>query len=532
MKIKRAGRRGALLSILLAILSGLMIGALASPVAAASAPGPVQNLRTNVKSDRIEVKWARPSDDGDRRIREYEVFVAGPGFRTTRRDVDVQLPPPGKYTARVRARNSQGWGPWTETAPFQVKGTEKPSAPRSAKLSVRGGDDLRLTFKAPADDGGASIREYRVRLNGPGYSNTVATVGKKRTVNLKNVAKGLYAVEVAARNSEGWGPWSAAAEARIGRQEAPGRVRSISASVSDGTIFLHWTAPSSNGGAPVEGYVVRVNPGYEQFVETTGATLVGFNPGTYPVIVTARNSAGEGSATTVGATIAAPSVPERRVGPFPSPNAFVVRQYADLFDRPADASGLSFWSGQLVADGSNAPDVIAAMMDGQEFLPNQQVIRLYLAYFNRLPDNEGLNYWVRVLKQNGAPLDDVSEAFAASAEFRATYGPLGDADFAALVYNNVLLRQPDASGYAYWVHQLQAGLGRGDLMILFSDSVEFQRSSDPAVQTVGIFNSMLDRSPTASQFQYWVRSIGADPAATNQLVDQIFYGAEYRNRVL
>ena len=170
-------------------------------------------------------------------------------------------------------------------------------------------------------------------------------------------------------------------------------------------------------------------------------------------------------------------------------------------------------------------------MASQEFVPNYQAIRLYLAYFNRLPDNPGLNYWVTVLKQQGAPLSAVSGAFASSAEFQQMYGPLSDAEFVALVYNNVLLRSPDAGGFNYWVQQMQLGLRRGSLMTLFSDSPEFQRASNPAVQTVAIYNSMLDRSPHPEEFQRWVAAIGADSTGRAQLVDQIFHSDEYRTRV-
>lgn len=429
--------------VVLVVIALVFFGA--PPVSAATIPGSVRKLQAEVKTDRIEVSWEKPADDGDRRIREYEVYVAGPGFRTNKTDVEVQLPSPGTYTARVRARNSQGWGPWSETAQFTIRTVGEPSAPTEVNLTVRKSDDLRLTYSAPNDDGGSSVREYRVRLSGPGYDNRVWTVGRDRTVDIKDVADGLYSADVAARNRSGWGPWAKAAQARVG------------------------------------------------------------NP--------------------------PPTSPQPRIGPFASKESFVGRQYTDLFDRSADASGLTFWMSQIADDGSSASQVIDAMMASPEFVPNNQAIRLYLAYFNRLPDNAGLNYWVDVLKRQGAPLSAVSGAFASSAEFRQMYGPLTDADYVALVYNNVLLRVPDAGGYNYWIAQMRLGLGRGSLMTLFSDSAEFQTASNPAVQTVAIYNSMLDRSPRVEEFQRWVAAIGADPARRAELVDQIFHSDEYRTRV-
>ena len=500
----------------------------APPVSAATIPGPVRKLEAEVKSDKIEVSWDKPADDGDRRIREYEVYVAGPGFRTSKTDVDVQLPSPGTYTARVRARNSQGWGPWAETPQFTIRALGKPSGPTDVKLAVRNGDDLRLTYSAPHDDGGSSLKEYRVRLNGPGYNNKVWTVGGDRTVDIKNVVEGVYRAEASARNKYGWGEWAESNQVRVGNP-SPSTVQSISATVRDGAITVSWSPPSTDGGSPVFGYVVRIAPSFTRYLSETTTVLSGFNPGTYQIVVTARNHQGEGSPASVAATIDAP--PRAQIGPFSTKGSFVARQYTDLFDRPADAAGLAFWNSQLADDGSNAPQVIDAMMAGREFAPNYQAIRLYLAYFNRLPDNRGLNYWVAVLKQQGAPLSAVSGAFASSAEFRQTYGPLSDAEFVALVYNNVLLRLPDAGGFDYWVRQMELGLGRGRLMTLFSDSPEFQQASNPAVQTVAIYNSMLDRSPQPEEFQRWVAAIGADPTRRAQLLDQIFHSDEYRTRV-
>ncbi len=105
-----------------------------------------------------------------------------------------------------------------------------------------------------------------------------------------------------------------------------------------------------------------------------------------------------------------------------------------------------------------------------------QVGRLYAAYFRRASDEAGLAYWVGRMSE-GAALADVSTFFASSAEFKATYGQLGNRDFVRLVYRNVMNREPDAAGYQYWVGQLDRGLPRGSLMIGFSESAEFRASS-------------------------------------------------------
>ena len=54
-------------------------------------------------------------------------------------------------------------------------------------------------------------------------------------------------------------------------------------------------------------------------------------------------------------------------------------------------------------------------------------------------------------------MNEVSDFFARSPEFIARYGALDNAEFVSLVYQNVLGRNPDAAGFAFWTRQLQAG---------------------------------------------------------------------------
>jgi hypothetical protein len=102
-----------------------------------------------------------------------------------------------------------------------------------------------------------------------------------------------------------------------------------------------------------------------------------------------------------------------------------------------------------------------------------KVRRLYLAYFDREPDTGGLDYWAGKLV-TGLPLGQVSYEFSRSAEFVTTYGRLGNGDFLRLVYHNVLDRDPDDGGYAYWTGKMADGMGRGSVMACFSESAEFK----------------------------------------------------------
>lgn len=97
--------------------------------------------------------------------------------------------------------------------------------------------------------------------------------------------------------------------------------------------------------------------------------------------------------------------------------------------------------------------------------------RLYRAAFARKPDVAGLHYWVDVLNQ-GADLRRVAECFIDSEEFRALYPNGGNKDFVTALYKNVLGREPDLAGLAYWVGRLVVGTARAELLVGFSESDE------------------------------------------------------------
>jgi hypothetical protein len=102
-----------------------------------------------------------------------------------------------------------------------------------------------------------------------------------------------------------------------------------------------------------------------------------------------------------------------------------------------------------------------------------QAYRLYRATFDRVPDPPGIGYWMGVLDQ-GAGLWQVAAGFMESPEFAARYGAgLADADFVGRLYRNVLHRDGEAAGIAYWTGVLRGGaVTRAQVLAAFSESAE------------------------------------------------------------
>ena len=98
----------------------------------------------------------------------------------------------------------------------------------------------------------------------------------------------------------------------------------------------------------------------------------------------------------------------------------------------------------------------------------QEVGLMYHIVFGRAADVGGINYWV---EQN---LDTVSLAtcFTGAQEFAARYGTLDDTAFLTTLYQNSLLRNPDAGGLAYWDNYLDSH-SRAELIACWLSATEF-----------------------------------------------------------
>jgi len=108
-----------------------------------------------------------------------------------------------------------------------------------------------------------------------------------------------------------------------------------------------------------------------------------------------------------------------------------------------------------------------------------QAYRVYKAAFNRDPmngDKGGLGYWIGQMDR-GMGLLEVSARFVDSNEFRSLYGtnPTNE-QFLNKLYTNVLGRQPEASGYNWWLNQLNTNPEKTKAKVLadFAESAENQ----------------------------------------------------------
>ncbi|MEY3979607.1 MAG: hypothetical protein RLZZ375_1036 [Pseudomonadota bacterium] len=103
-----------------------------------------------------------------------------------------------------------------------------------------------------------------------------------------------------------------------------------------------------------------------------------------------------------------------------------------------------------------------------------QAYRIYKAAFNREPDLPGMGYWISRMDQQMDPME-LAQRFVDSQEFRSVYGAKpSNAEFVNKIYQNVLGRAADATGYNWWVNKMNTDSSKTFAKVLadFSESTE------------------------------------------------------------
>ncbi|CAJ2377192.1 MAG: hypothetical protein IBGAMO2_50011 [Arenicellales bacterium IbO2] len=277
-------------------------------------PDAPQNLAVNPDNEQLKVSWDAPANDGGDEVSIYLLrwkpvseseFANAPKIAATTYDI-TGLENGTTYEVQVSARNAAGDGAYSESA--RAVPRTVPDAPQN--LAVTPGDkQLRVSWAAPAADGGAPVLRYRVRWKLPGDSIDF-TDANSRVVDAgvlsHTVAIGrngtTYEVEVAAQNAAGFG---AAVSAESAPRTVPLAPQMIAAAPGNAEITVTWKMPNLDGGAPLLSYRLRwklagdsdfaAENAVELPADVLERAITGLNNGaTYDVQVAAKNIAGFG----------------------------------------------------------------------------------------------------------------------------------------------------------------------------------------------------------------------------------------------
>jgi titin len=225
------------------------------------------------------------------------------------------------YFFRVAAHNSLGR---TDSNVVYAKPVTVPSVPQDVAAGVApaaGLGEVKLTWSAPAQDGGTPVTQFTVQRSPDGSTGwtTIMTVGgSARVATIAGLTPGLKQYfRVAARNAAGEGPYSPAVNATPPMTPAtPSLTAHVapSSGVGSGEVLLTWV-PASNGGTPLTGYTIEwtymgISGVYSNVSPTATSYLVTgrTNGSTYSFRISASNAVGD-SAPSTWVTAAPRTVP-------------------------------------------------------------------------------------------------------------------------------------------------------------------------------------------------------------------------------
>ena len=236
-----------------------------TPATLAAAPSGVSGTSGNTQ---VVVSWTAPASDGGSPITGYVVTPSMAGVAQTpvtfssaaTTQTVTGLTNGTAYTFTVAALNGAGTGPDSPPSAAVTPATEA-GAPTGVS-GTSGNTQVALSWTAPASDGGSAITGYVVTPSIAGVAQIpVAFSSTATTQTVTGLTNGTaYTFAVATLNAVGTGPDSAPSAAVTPATEA-GAPTGVSGTSGNTQVALSWTAPASDGGSAITGYVVTPSIG-------------------------------------------------------------------------------------------------------------------------------------------------------------------------------------------------------------------------------------------------------------------------------
>ena len=245
------------------------------------------------------LSWTPPASNGGSPITGYTATASpgGPTCTTTGTNCTFTgLTNGTTYSFTVKATNAVGTGPASNSL-LAIPATV-PGAPTLTSANA-GSGSVTLAWSAPSSNGGSTVTGYTATPSPGGFTCTTSGATGCTVTGLTNGTS--YSFTVRATNALGTGPASNALSATpVAAATVPGAPSLVSAVRGNGQVTLTWSAPFSDGGTPVTGYVATASPGgFSCTTSGLSCTVTGLTNGTtYSFTVTATNAVGTGGAST------------------------------------------------------------------------------------------------------------------------------------------------------------------------------------------------------------------------------------------
>lgn len=261
----------AYLGVLGALLTAVFsVGTVQPALAAGYSPDPVGNVGVEVRSSALAISWSPPASAGESSyfgtygIKEYRVTASSDyssstygnyGSCTTQTTACIitGLTNGASYTLEITATNTSYFTSKVTLGPF-IPCCNAPRAPARVLAAAADGT-VEASWEPATGPGIGPVINYTATTNPPGGTCTTTT----QTCRFTGLNNGTsYVVSVVASNIGGS---SATTSSNIvtpkGAAPPP---TGVNAAVVKDAVVVSWTAPVSNGGAPLTQYLVTSDP--------------------------------------------------------------------------------------------------------------------------------------------------------------------------------------------------------------------------------------------------------------------------------
>jgi titin len=196
---------------------------------------------------------------------------------------DFEVAEATTYRYQYRARNINGWGPFSGVA--YLFAAARPATPSPPSLLSVSDTEISLQLFAPTSTGGSDITSYELWIDGgtlnsafvqvTTYAGTPSSLAHTLTVSGDALTGGqLYSMKFRARNAVGYSEFSSLL--RVGLGAEPPAISTLASVIADcGPTFvaMSWSAPTASLNLPVLGYVVQmISPVNDEWVDVLDAS--------------------------------------------------------------------------------------------------------------------------------------------------------------------------------------------------------------------------------------------------------------------
>ncbi len=355
---------------------------------------------------------------------------------------------------------------------------------------------------------------------------------------------------------------------------APGAPSVGAAAFDNGTATFSWTAPS-NGGSPIQGYVITPYIGAvaqpEAIYNSTATTQTVFgltNGTTYTFKVAAFNAIGTGpqsaatNAVTPGAVPSAPAIATAVSGnqqvtlswTAPTLNAgrpllgYIVTPYIGATPQTArtfpstdttqvitgltNGTTYTFKVAGYNSLGTGASSTASAAVTPSGFLPFASwaafINRQYLDLTTKAPTSTELSTWTVGLTAGSVTKGDLIESLRRGTDNTTNVDPT------ARLYRAFLGRAPDAGGLKFWIGRRRSGTWKLTRMAdSFAASNEFKTKygslSNRAFVT-RIYTDVLGRDADPTGVDYWTGKLDTKTRTRGQVMVGFSESSEYKRK--